>query len=141
MGQCISDPISLATKENTKRWTIEGKKRAKVIDVYDGDTVTCAIDIGGQIWAVKVRLNGVDAPEMKSRDGKERLAAVLSRQAIVNALPADKLVTLTCHGFEKYGRLLASINAGGADLSTLLIRNGHAVPYDGGHKAPFHGVS
>ena len=38
---------------------------AKVVSVYDGDTCHIAIKHYGKFYKIRVRINGIDAPEMK----------------------------------------------------------------------------
>jgi micrococcal nuclease len=41
--------------------------KAKIIEVYDGDTCTIDIDLGLNIWnkGEKIRLNRINAPELR----------------------------------------------------------------------------
>jgi micrococcal nuclease len=40
--------------------------KAKIISVYDGDTVTAVIDLGFEITKkIKIRLYGINAPEIR----------------------------------------------------------------------------
>lgn len=45
---------------------------AKVVNVYDGDTITVMILYGGMPMKFKVRIQGVDAPELKVKKDKNR---------------------------------------------------------------------
>jgi endonuclease YncB( thermonuclease family) len=38
-------------------------------------------------------------------------------------------LTVTSHGLDKYGRVLAEVAAGDVDLSQALLAAGHAAPY------------
>ena len=44
---------------------------AKIIDIYDADTVTCVLFFRDVPSIVKIRLSGIDAPEMKPNSGTE----------------------------------------------------------------------
>ena len=47
--------------------------KAKVLDVYDADTCTLLIDVGFNIHLKeKVRLLGIDTPEIKTRNKREK---------------------------------------------------------------------
>ena len=51
---------------------------AKVVKVYDGDTITVAAKlpfIDSPIYRFSVRLNGIDSPEIKGTNEKERKLA------------------------------------------------------------------
>jgi micrococcal nuclease len=51
--------------------------RAKIISVYDGDTVTALVDLGfGITNKIKIRLKGINTPEVR---GAERPEGIVSR--------------------------------------------------------------
>ena len=65
-------------------------KRAKIIDVHDGDTVTAVLDQGfGDTKQIKVRLFGVFAPELSQPGGPE------TRQHLEAMLHAEELTGYT----------------------------------------------
>lgn len=129
---------------------------ARLLDVYDGDTVWVAIPLAGNgPVRVKLRLRGIDTPEIRSACANERSAAVLARDALVlhlrpdaNTPPATKgglrdslakqpcVVYVECHDNDKYGRVLADVYNSvtgpcGESAATHLIRIGMAKPYSG----------
>lgn len=99
---------------------------AVVVRVVDGDTVRAAVDLGfGLRIEETFRLAGVDAPEVRTPEGK------VVREAL--RLRVDgKAVTVVVLGREKYGRWLARVECDGADIAAWLLREGLARPYDGG---------
>ena len=61
----------------------------------------------------------------------EKRAAIAARDALRAAILGE-LVTLTVHGFDKYGRLLAAVaHDHEGDMSQWMLEAGHARPYDG----------
>ena len=46
----------------------------KILKVVDGDTVDVDIDLGFGVWLKKerVRINGIDTPESRTRDKEEK---------------------------------------------------------------------
>lgn len=82
-------------------------KFCRVIKVYDGDTVTIATKFPQfhptDIYKFQVRLNGIDAPEIKGKTTEEKLAALNSRDKLHTKI-MNKDVELREIGFEKYGR-------------------------------------
>ena len=78
------------TDKNTPLFLPE-VNRAKVLSVYDGDTVTVAARISrqGQAWKWKVRLNGIDAPEMRGGTEATKAAAKKSRDALRVSWPVS----------------------------------------------------
>lgn len=105
----------------------------KIVDVYDGDTVTvvCIVNNCSVRW--RCRLQGFDAPEMRSKDNEEKQRAILARDFLKSILP-KKVFYGTCNGLDKYGRLLLNIKVNNVDISQIMIEKGHAYAYDGGKK-------
>jgi len=105
---------------------------ATVVDVHDGDTITVDIDLGLDVIlrAQKIRLRGIDAPELSTPDGK-RVAGVL--RAFVDEHRADA-VSVVIGGREKYGRWLATLRIAGVDVNAWLVATSNARSYDGGRR-------
>lgn len=110
-------------------------KKCKVIKVYDGDTITVAAYLKGdsQCYKFKVRLNGIDSPELRGSNENEKKHAVISRDVLSDKI-LNNIVTLDIKGTEKYGRLLADVIYDGTNMNEWMINNGYAVKYDGGKK-------
>jgi endonuclease YncB( thermonuclease family) len=111
----------------------------KVVKVYDADTITVAnrISVGGEqseeIYRFQVRLNGIDSPEIKSKNPTTKALAKESRD-VLSGMIFGKIVELRNVQLEKYGRLLADVYLGDVHLNQWLIDNKYAVKYDGGTK-------
>lgn len=102
--------------------------RAEVVDVYDGDTVTVDIDLGFGVWArgQKMRLYGIDTPEMRGDDRDRAIAA----RDFVFAKTTHKHVTVRTRRDKKgkYGRWLVEIILpGGQSLNDLIVNCGLGV--------------
>ena len=113
--------------------------RAKVLSVYDGDTITVSLDLGLSIEVkAKCRLLGIDTPEIRTKSAAEKEAAYTARDR-VRDLILDKTVIL--HSVakpDKYGRLLVKVWAeDGSCVNQLLIDEGLAREYDGGAKVAY----
>lgn len=83
--------------------------KAKVISVYDGDTCTIDIDLGLHIWirGEKIRLNRINAPELK---GKDRIKGLASRDFLKSLILDKEIIIETIKDAkEKYGRYLGEI--------------------------------
>jgi len=116
-------------------------KRGKVVDVYDGDTVTIAAlpfpcKCVGEPVLFKVRLLGIDSPEMRGGSAKEKKAATEARDAL-HALIFGQIIRLHEVKFDKYGRLLATLTIGDLDINQWMLEKKLAVPYDGKKKPKF----
>ena len=99
-----------------------GRAQGVVVRVCDGDTVVVDIpeypDIIGK--SIRVRLAGVDAPELRHRDPAVRRSAQAARQALAALLPAGTAVTLTQLQRDKYFRLDAVVLVDGRDAAAVL---------------------
>ena len=92
----------------------------------DGDTLIC----GGKTHRVRIRLNGIDAPELPGHCPASRVCAPgdpLASKRNLAALIAGKVVTWRSLGKDKYGRTLALPKADGLDLSCEQLRGGYAI--------------
>lgn len=110
-----------------------------VIKVYDGDTITIASRLpydGSPLYKFSVRLNGIDTPEIKTKNAEEKAKALRCKQAL-SELCLNRFVSLENVDLEKYGRILADVHCDGIHLNQYMIDNGFAVSYDGGHKKSF----
>ncbi len=88
--------------------------------VMDGDTLL--VVRSGQKEPVKLRLDGVDAPETCQPGG---LAA---RDAMI-ALALRKPVQVQSLGHDSYGRDIGRLSVNGADLGAEMVRSGMAWAY------------
>lgn len=119
-------------------WTFD----AVVLAWHDGDTLTCAIDVGFNLTLKEpLRLAGVDTPELNSPNPGLRVRARLARDRAAEACPVGTPISVTTEkgdSRDKYGRWLGTVycDVGGQPtcLNALLISEGHGVPYDGGKR-------
>ena len=91
---------------------------AKVVAVYDGDTITVRTD-----ETIKIRLDGIDSPELKQPFGQA------SKQAM-SGLVFGQTVTIKPGKKDRYGRLLARVEIGGKDASLTMVETGMAHWYE-----------
>lgn len=89
-----------------------------VIRVYDGDT----------LWAtrmeerIKVRLQGIDAPESDQKRGKEA-------RDFLAGMVLGKEVELEGAGKDRYGRMVAKVKCEGKDVNMEMVKAGMAWRY------------
>jgi endonuclease YncB( thermonuclease family) len=125
---------------------LAGPLPAQVVSVLDGDTLEVRIHIWlGQELRTRVRLAGIDAPELKGKCERERDLARRARAYLLARLDpveagdraAAGAVRLREIRYGKYaGRVLARVETlDGMDLGQRLIAAGLARPYDGGRRA------
>lgn len=113
--------------------------RAEVVDWIDGDTVKVRVDLGFKLFLVEsVRVYGINAPELHSRNEEERLRAKAARTYAGVLAPAGRSFLVRSHkDQDKYGRYLAEIFLDdGRNLGDELIRSGNAKPWDGTGERP-----
>jgi endonuclease YncB( thermonuclease family) len=93
--------------------------------VVDGDTIRCGDE--------RVRIMGLDTPEMSARCPREERLARAATARMSDLIAGG--VTLQPHGRDRYHRLLAVVrDRQGRDVAQVMIREGHARAYDGGHR-------
>lgn len=124
---------------------LPGPYRAEAIRVVDGDTFEARLRIWfNQDVTVLVRLDGVDAPELRGKCERERRMAVESRAALEAILQAGP-VSLSDLRTDKYnGRAVARASVPTADgfvddVAELLEAGGYARAYDGRARAAWCG--
>jgi micrococcal nuclease len=113
----------------------------EVLRVLDGDTFEARVRIWpGMDVTTKVRLRGIDAPEMHARCGDERAKALAARDALAQILN-EGAVGIAQVRQDKYGgRVDAEVStASSADVSAIMLSRGLARRYSGGRRAGWCG--
>ena len=110
---------------------------SKVISVYDGDTFRVDIDSLPPIVGknIRIRLNGVDTPEIQGRCQYEKDLALKARDFVRNKLANAKEIKLTKLQRGKYFRVVADVMIDGISLEQELLDNELAYKYTGGKKS------
>ena len=112
----------------------------KVENVVDGDTIDVLIDLGFDIlFQSRVRLAGIDTPESRTKDLKEKALGLESKEYLKKALKDAKSVVIKTEKMdssEKYGRILGwvYINGDTVSLNDMMINDGYAWGYLGDTK-------
>jgi endonuclease YncB( thermonuclease family) len=99
----------------------QGRPAWRVEMINDGDTVTC-LDTEGR--RVRVRLVGIDAPELDQPTGRE------SRAALVAKLTGG-LVRVEGDARDQHGRLLGTLRLDDRDLNREMVAEGWAWAFTG----------
>ena len=92
--------------------------------IHDGDTV--------EIRGVKVRITGIDAPEMDQRclDAKGKLSECgIEVRNQLSKKAAGQQWTCSVSGKDRYGRSLASCHVAGEDIARWMVRSGLALSF------------
>lgn len=102
--------------------------KAKIVRVIDGDTLEVDIDLGFKttLQREKLRLIGIDTPEIRSSNLKEKEHGLLAKTYVEKLLPvgSEILVKTEKDKTGKYGRYLARVFVGELELNQLLKENG-----------------
>lgn len=106
-----------------------------IVRTIDGDTFLARLhQPGGRDLVARVRLRGIDAPEMKASCQSELDKAEAATEALRNLLGQGG-VTIYNLGSEKYGRVLADVaTKRTANVSAAMLAGGYARSYNGGHR-------
>ena len=131
---------------------------ARVIGLHDADSLKVVLNVSGKLYKIMTRLEGIDAPEMRTKDPKEKALSIRARDYVAAWAMPDKfhvggnytekelvaalwetpvIVYIKCGETEKFGRLLCEMFKNDVDphsLNMLLKQNGFADSYDGGKK-------
>ena len=109
--------------------------KAKVLSVYDADTCTLLIDVGFNIHLKeKVRFFGVDTPEIRTTNDKEKALGLEARDYVRKEI-LGKTINLQTYKEGKFGRYLVDIFLqDGSKLNDILVEKGYAKVYMGGKR-------
>ena len=91
--------------------------------IIDGDTV--------HINNKKIRLEGIDAPEVKQKctiNKKEYLCGVNAKNELKKKL-RKKVIKCYSHNKDKYKRYLATCFVGETNINKWMVKNGYALAY------------
>ncbi len=97
-------------------WAWQGK----VTRITDGDSVSVRPADGGQ--PVKLRINGIDAPEICQAGGQAARRALAARLL-------GRTVQVQTHRQDDYDRGLATVFLDGEDMGAWMVSQGHAWAY------------
>ncbi|WP_270982621.1 thermonuclease family protein [Campylobacter helveticus] len=107
---------------------LEKELTGKVSRVIDGDTIellakTSKENPYNHIAKLKIRLYGIDAPELKQAYGKEA-------KEYLSSLILDKEVILIINDKDKYQRTIGTILLNDKDINKEMVKNGYAWAYE-----------
>lgn len=98
---------------------LEIQAQEKVLRIIDGDTFEIST-------GEKIRLIGINAPEMKDKYGVE------SKKYLINLIENKDVILKTdplTNDKDIYGRLLRYVHYGNDDVNKRIIRDGFAIAY------------
>ena len=144
----------------TPHFSLSGQKLwGRVVSLYDGDTLTIALNVFSCVYKFSVRMGGIDTCEMKSKNDKNKELAKNARSRLLSLITGKDLVETStwndrrkinnvlnkgmyfvwvdCLDFDKYGRLLANVYLNEKSpecFSQVLIKEKLAYEYKGDTK-------
>ena len=137
------DKLLNCSYDNTPKFSLDGKTlESKCIDIYDGDSATFAVIVNGELYKFKMRLSGIDTPEIRPSKNnpnreEEKNAAIYVRNRFLQLVVDQeidltkkykkkevkqilkdnrKIVYLKCGKFGKFGRCLVKVFINKDDL-------------------------
>ena len=149
MGCCCStngttnNELNSCTMKNTTRFSFDGLCTiAKVIKVYDGDTITVAFQYHNQIYKLACRMRYYDTPEMKPKlkpgetleDYKYEIELAHCAQRVLSNAIYDRIVKVTFGKFGRYGRALTVVECDNININDMMLKLPYVRPYTGGTK-------
>ena len=113
-----------------------------IVRVVDGDTVDVDIDLGFGIWVrnERIRLFGIDTPESRTRDLREKFYGKYAAEYLSGKLGESSTLRTHKDRAGKFGRILGEFivydNYSDSFMSVkdMMIRDFIAVPYHGQSK-------
>ncbi|EMO7880870.1 thermonuclease family protein [Campylobacter upsaliensis] len=114
--------------QDFKEQNLEKELTGKVSKVIDGDTIeflakTSKTNPYNHIIKLKIRLYGIDAPELKQAYGKEA-------KEYLSALVLKQEVSLIIENKDKYERIVGTLFLKGQDINKEMVKNGYAHAYE-----------
>ena len=107
-------------------------KIKKIHKIIDGDTVDVDISLGfGITLSQRVRLKGINTPETRTKDLKEKADGLMAKEWLEKELskPGEWIIETTKD--DKYGRILGTLYLVGEPVTVneRMVNDGIARPY------------
>ena len=140
-------PASSALSATPMSWSREGnpamRQSVEVMRVIDGDTFEARVHLWpGLEMTTRVRLRGIDAPEIKGACAEEQRMAETATEALRTQLAEGDVVIFDI-GPDKYnGRVVAdAATRQTPSVASALLASGHARAYRGGKRGGWCGAA
>jgi endonuclease YncB( thermonuclease family) len=122
---CCATTVQAKPRSGELNGELSGELKGVVTHVSDGDTLWVRLAAGER--SVKVRFQGIDAPEICQAGGPQSLAAL-------KAKVQGQTVTLQTNRYDDYGRMLARVSlttgagtsAARQDIGAWMVERGQA---------------
>lgn len=94
----------------------------RCVGVHDGDSITLLLDTPAGKRQAKIRLDGIDAPELGQPFSRVARAAL-------SEMVFERECAVESRGADKYGRTIGRISVDGADVNAAMLDSGLAWHY------------
>ncbi|MNK96683.1 Endonuclease YhcR precursor [compost metagenome] len=102
--------------------------QVRVQSIHDGDTLTAIGVEDGQRY--KIRLMGVDTPEVDFNSKSQGDAAFKARDFLIELVPLNSVISISEDSEkDKHGRILGLIISNGVDVNKEMLRQGWGFLY------------
>jgi len=138
---CFKNKKRLENLDDADEFTLENKiLKCKIIDIYDGDTLTFIFKFGDNFYKNRLRLSGIDCPEIRTKNKLEKEAGYKAKKYLQN-LVLGKIVWIKFDKNDKYGRSMGWIyldeKMKTENINSQMIVSGLAYEYNGEKKQKF----
>ena len=121
----ISDDLINSVKRKKQPTQLKKNKvKSSQVRIIDGDTIV--------LDAKKIRLHGIDTPEIKQKckdsNSKAFHCGLRAKEELENLI-GNNLVTCETKDKDRYGRLISVCYVNGKNVNSLLVENGWALAY------------
>ena len=118
----VSLSAAIAVADKTVAISSGKTVTGRCVGVHDGDTITLLVDTQDGKRQAKIRLDGIDAPELGqgfSRQSREALAEMVF----------EKPCEVESRGPDKYGRTIGRVSVERGDVNAAMLDSGMAWHY------------
>jgi micrococcal nuclease len=99
--------------------------------IVDGDTIDVDIDLGFDVKIKqRVRLYGINTPEVRTKDLKEKQKGIEATEYLRKILPKEFIIQTILNKRGKYGRVLGIIWVNEENINEKMVTEGYATKYD-----------
>ena len=121
LAACSQQPAS-SVPAHSRHSAKPATPACTITSVHDGDSMR--VRCPGQKKTTPIRLNQIDAPELKQAHG------IHSRDYLRSICPVGQKVEIKSDGQDRYGRTLATVMCNGVDANAAMVKAGQAWVYD-----------
>ena len=105
--------------------------KATLNRIIDGDTIDVNVDLGFDVKIKqRVRLYGINTPEVRTKDLKEKQKGIEATEYLKKILPKEFVIETILNKRGKYGRVLGILWVKDVNINEKMVNEGYAKRYD-----------